>query len=101
MKDRIYYTAVEFLAQHPSQGKIAVNDMALPFGGIFDINQNWGPLHSQHSRGKAVDVRGNGALYSIPSNLQPEFTDTCDDKGAVESIIRGSGSNRHIHCRWP
>lgn len=28
----IWYTAVEYLSRYPAQGKIAVNDMSLPFG---------------------------------------------------------------------
>jgi len=63
----IWYTAVAFLNANPGQGKIAVNDMSLPYGGIFDLNQNWQGPHFSHSQGTAVDVRGNGGLYSIPS----------------------------------
>ena len=58
-------------------------------------------VRSLIQRREAVDVRGNGALYSIPSNLQMDFTEICDEKGAIETLIRGSGLNRHIHCRWP
>lgn len=32
----IFYAAQSFLAANPAQGKIAVNDMSLPFGGNFD-----------------------------------------------------------------
>ena len=63
-----------------------MNDMSLPFGGTFDIGQNWQPPHSEHSRGKAVDVRGNGALYAIPNAQQPEFRQICIDKGASLAI---------------
>ena len=87
--------------RYPSQGKIAVNDMALPFGGIFDVDQDWETPHITHSRGKAVDVRGNTESLAIPTSQQQEFVEICEDKGAIEAIAHGSGSNRHIHCRWP
>ncbi len=62
----IWNTAVAFLALHPSQGKIAVNDMSLPFGGLFDISAGWEQPHAEHNRGKAVDVATSGP-YGIPS----------------------------------
>ena len=54
-------TVVSFREDHPSLGKVAVNDMSLPGGGVFDIHQNWKPPHYKHSEGTAVDIRGNGA----------------------------------------
>ena len=98
----IWNTAVEFLSQHPSQVKIAINDMSLPYGGTFDINQNWQTPHVSHQAGKGVDVRGNGALYAIPDAQQAEFRQLCMDNGATQAITEFSGtSNQHVHCLWP
>lgn len=44
--------------------------MSLPYRGIFDLNQNWQGPQFSHSKGTAVDVRGNGGLYSVPSAQQ-------------------------------
>lgn len=98
----LWYTAVEYLSRYPGQGKIAVNDMSLPYGGVFDaINQNWLPPHAQHSTGGAVDIRGNTALYAVPNAQQPEFRQICLDKGAYLAITEFPGtSNQHIHCEW-
>ncbi len=100
----IWYTAVEFLSKHPEQGKIAVNDMSLPFGGIFDTNKNWQTPHINHRKGKAVDVRGNKRSRAIPDSQQNEFLEICKMKGAdeIKSMVEFRGkSNQHIHCRWP
>ena len=35
---------------------IGINDMSLPWGGLFDINNNWSTPHSLHRVGKSVDV---------------------------------------------
>lgn len=86
-----------------AQGKIAVNDMALPFGGVFDIYFNWQIPHETHYRGTAVDVRGNDRTYAVPDHLQQEFIDLCHEPfGAIEYLIEDRGTpNQHIHCRWP
>jgi len=36
--------------------KLSVNDMSLPAGGLFDINDNWGTPHSTHRVGTSVDI---------------------------------------------
>lgn len=78
-----------------------MNDMSLPFGGVFDINQNWSPPHFQHSTAGAVDIRGNTALYAVPNSQQPEFRQICVDKGAILAITEAPGtSNQHIYCEW-
>ena len=98
----IYYTAVDYLSLHPEQGRIAVNDMALPFGGLFDISGGWEPSHWEHGRGTAVDVRGNGQLYAIPDARQNEFVAICVAKGATWGQVEYPGTpEQHIHCQWP
>lgn len=100
---KIWYVALDFLAAHPEQGKIAVNDMALPFGGVFDIYFNWQPPHKTHYRGTAVDIRGNSEPYAVPDDVQEEFIALCHDPhGAIEYRIEDRGTpNQHMHCRWP
>ena len=82
------------------QGKIAVNDMSLRYGGTFDINRNWRPPHHKHSRGTAVDVRANGGPGSIPVHLAQQFVRACQQKGASYAAVEGSGTQRHVHCNW-
>lgn len=36
---------------------LPVNDISLPWGGLFDIDYNWKPDHKFHRDGKTVDVR--------------------------------------------
>ena len=39
---------------------ISINDMSLPFGGLFDIDGNWSPPHQTHRDGRNVDMGGSG-----------------------------------------
>jgi hypothetical protein len=103
----IWYTAQRYLSAKPTQGKIEVNDMSLPFGGLFDINNNWNAPHSSHSRGTSVDVRANGlGSFSIPTTKAGEMVDDCVFNGSVpghgNSFYEAPGTDfAHVHCRWP
>lgn len=46
----------DYAAEYPGQ-KLAFNDMSLPYGGLFDIGNNWRPSHCGHRLGDSVDVR--------------------------------------------
>ncbi|MDP9053454.1 MAG: hypothetical protein M3N93_04015 [Acidobacteriota bacterium] len=97
----IYYTTYKYLQLHPEQGLVAQNDEALPFGGKFDLHDDWNSPHRTHDWGTAADIRGNGGSYAIPSVNQQEFINYCRDFQAIETLIEGPGtSNQHIHCRW-
>lgn len=37
-----------------------VNDMSLEWGGLFDVQNNWSPPHSQHRVGIHADIEFNG-----------------------------------------
>jgi hypothetical protein len=39
---------------------IYVNDMSLPYGGLFDIQGNWRPPHKTHRTGRNADISGRG-----------------------------------------
>jgi hypothetical protein len=83
---------------------IAINDISLEYGAVFDLNQDWVPPHSNHGQGKAVDIRGNEEANSIPrvADVQNAFMEMCQDRGATlvlhESVDTG---NEHFHCQWP
>lgn len=40
--------------------RLAVIDMSLPWGGLFDIDGNWVSPHSLHRIGKSLDVNHEG-----------------------------------------
>jgi hypothetical protein len=88
----IFNTAQTFLQVHPDVGQIALNDMALPIGGKFDIQQNWMSPHADHDRGAAVDVN------AVPMELADEFVGYCWSYGATCAQVETSPY--HIHCRF-
>ena len=36
--------------------RLAVNDMSLPLGGIFDLGEDWQPPHFEHRTGRNADI---------------------------------------------
>lgn len=100
----IYYTSTDYLSAHPEQGRLCMNDMALPFAGKFDITQNWNSPHGEHDRGKAVDVgdasSGQCAVYGsgIPLANRVEFRQMCINRGAISGL--SYLETAHVHCGW-
>jgi len=95
-------TTDQYLAAHPEQGTIAVNDMSLPFGGRFDIEagNRWRNPHIRHMTGRSVDIRGSLGASMIPFQYQQEFKALCFTVGGAtyaEVELIGS-SAQHIHC---
>ncbi|MGA2000966.1 MAG: hypothetical protein ABSG52_13300 [Terriglobales bacterium] len=84
---------------NPGQ-KLCINDMALPIGGVFDLNDNWQPPHASHGQGTAVDVAVTSAQcpHNYLVNLN-RFRLACINEGnslALNTIAEGN----HVHCRW-
>jgi hypothetical protein len=81
---------------------VGVNDMALPNGGVFDINQTWGPPHASHDRGNAVDFREKpGVANSVIATRQviDRFLAICRENGLSFAQQEYPGQdNEHIHC---
>jgi hypothetical protein len=50
--------------QHNSMQTLSINDMSLEWGGIFDLNGDWGPPHVLHQTGQSVDI--NGTTMTTP-----------------------------------
>ncbi|MGH9897896.1 MAG: hypothetical protein ACRD4L_03470, partial [Pyrinomonadaceae bacterium] len=104
MLNGILSTNTEYLSKHPEQGRLALNDMALELGGIFDLGLHWTGPHFDHSRGNAVDVRGNSLPFAIPKQLQNEYVQICRANGAT-SLATGihelGTDDQHVHCEWP
>ena len=100
----IMAVASQYHSDYPAYDVIAINDIGLVMGGIFDLNKNWAGPHFNHSRGKAVDIRGNGlpnSVQRIPS-VQERFMEICEDYGASLVLHESQGtSNEHFHCEWP
>jgi hypothetical protein len=104
----LYYCTIAFLQRHPEQVKICTNDMSLPFGGVFDINQNWSPPHTYHRKGDSVDIPTSAAnscpSYRVPDSIRREFLQLCiDSYGAIPERANCAGScleSNHIHFRW-
>lgn len=47
--------------------KPSLNDMSLPWGGLFDIDDTWAPPHHWHRVGRSVDINNPGSIYQHPN----------------------------------
>lgn len=93
----LYYATLDYLADHPGQGKICTNDMALPFGGKFDINKTWATPHTSHDRGTAADIAAtaNQCLQQYVVDVA-EFIQKCVGRAAHWNVPHSD----HAHCGW-
>jgi hypothetical protein len=58
----VVYTNTISYAQLYQGIKLRINDMSLPWGGLFDIGNNWSnvPGHNTHRIGRNADIGFNG-----------------------------------------
>ena len=93
---------------HLGYQAIAVNDMSLQYGGVFDFKNDWKPPHSSpgHAKGLAADIRVKHPKYSNSNNsiiykaaVIERFKAIC--KGEGMNIVlheKKKTSEEHIHC---
>lgn len=107
---RIYYATLDYLAENPGVDRICLNDMALPFGGKFDICNfpntpgcttvaPWDSPHIAHDRGTAVDVATTGDKCTKAGGrlVDPErFKEKCMARGGRWSRVERD----HVHCAF-
>ena len=105
----IYYTSIAYVDLYNAGELVCDNDMALPYGGKFDINNSsgtplapWASPHLAHDRGSAVDI----AVTSTQCPSQYVVTDPADflslavnRYNAVAYPVSYYGS-KDIHCNF-
>lgn len=97
----IWNTAWAWVNTYNPGGTICVNDMALPYGGKFDIYQNWISPHASHDRGSAVDVATTSNQCppaSVVTNPDA-FLQLCVANGAKPYPI-SQVDPADVHCNW-
>src|SRR6266404_4616970 len=96
----LYYSTYTYFANHSGVTQICTNDMALPFGGKFDIQQTWASPHASHDRGTAADVAGPGSGQCPAANqvIVADFLAACVANGA--SAASSVNETNHAHCNW-
>jgi hypothetical protein len=56
--------------------KLSVNDLSLPYGGLFDLNSNWAPKHDTHRDGKDADINhedGGGGTINCQDKESADY----------------------------
>lgn len=101
MVDRLREAGDSLQAQFVIQ--LQVNDMSLPLGGVFDINDNWRPDHVEHRQGTSADIRTDGALGLTSAQrrqLREQWLRLNPDLLPAEAILDERASSRpHWHFR--
>lgn len=81
---------------------IGINDISLPYGGVFDIDGTWAENnHASHRMGLSVDVqyKTDGTGYSVQD--YEAFSAICAKYyGTAEVHSPGSATNQHIHINF-
>lgn len=96
----LYYATYDYFNNHPGVTQLCTNDMALPFGGKFDIQDTWASPHLSHDRGTAADVAGPGSGQCPATNqvVISDFLASCVRNGA--SAAHSVAEGNHAHCNW-
>lgn len=97
----------------PNEYVLRINDISLPYGGLFDINGTWKPPHNSHRTGEDVDVGTElpgireGVPVRTPRRGTPWpstvlgrnriFEDICDDNGVTADIHDPGTIEEHYH----
>lgn len=81
---------------------IRINDLSLPQGGLFDINNNWMLPHSWHRLGKSVDVSRfylkDGVLVELDKEKEKRLDEIAQRKYHCKRYER---EIRKIHYECP
>ena len=89
---------------HLGYQAIAVNDMSLEYGGVFDFKNTWQPPHSSpgHAKGLATDIRYRNPKFSTKNNsiiyrkdIRERFEAIFEE--IVEEITHGKGETYIEH----
>jgi hypothetical protein len=76
------------------------NDASLVWGGVFDLDGDWQPPHSEHARGVVIDVRANHLPDAIPVKNYKMFEKLVTQKIGGNYLHESVGTtNEHFHVR--
>jgi len=96
-----WYAVNDYIAQYNSGRPVCANDMALPYGEKFDINQTWTSPHASHDRGTAVDTATttNQCPSANVVTNPTAFLNACVQKSAVPYPVSQIDPG-DVHCNW-
>ncbi len=82
-RDAVYYTVSEYAREYGMEPDIylAVIDMSLPWGGLFDIKGNWTTPHDWHRVGRSVDFSKH---YRDSNGKEIEVVISDEDGNVIE-----------------
>lgn len=94
---------------------LSLNDMSLPWGGVFDLNLNWKQPHNAHRIGQSVDINRKernlltGEDNSLGTGCETAQSEECDEfREAVSDVCEAANNGKfhklvndlNWHCRF-
>ena len=78
--------------------KIYINDVSLPYGGLFDMRGDWRPPHYEHRVGTNADVSGwgTGGRFMLPDTMRKVVRNVARSLGLYIDYNYENGRN-HYH----
>jgi len=73
--------------------KISFNDLSLPYGGLFDISNNWQPEHKLHRLGRSADVNTRDA-----AQVKKHLIDELASKFGLKDLHPSGPEDPCSHC---
>lgn len=79
---------------------LRINHMSLEKGGLFDINNNWRPAHSEHRIGQNADIGFKGINQATQCvDLELEVLRRIINRFTTGPTLEHRGSHPHFHLR--
>ncbi len=96
---RAVYLAYEYFKV--TGRRLSINDLSLPKGGLFDINNNWDRPHGSHRTGTDMDLNkadaGGIAVNCEDDSLLDEAIDTAHSVLPPIVLLCESQGRKHVH----
>ena len=82
---------------------LRVNDMSLPRGGLFDVDNNWTGPHDGHRLGREADIGFNGVRNGVCTAINQTllFEAIRNLTRKVPLVERSAAGGPHFHARLP
>jgi hypothetical protein len=79
--------------------RLRVNDMSLPYGGLFDVNGNWRPHHGEHRIGINADysLQCRDSFDNLVSLQERDFREIVLEKTRIEPYRHRPPDLPHYH----
>ena len=81
--------------------RLSINDLSLPRGGLFDINNNWAPPHHEHRAGADADLnRADEGGIQVDCQVDSDLKSAIDNANHLIPPVElkcETGGKKHVN----